>query len=246
MRATTQDLIGLTVHSLDGPVGSVKDLYFDDETWNVQYVVVETGKWLNHRHLLIESRSLKDPIWNGKILLIGLTRDQVEQCPDVSIEKPVYLQKEEELERLYRWPRYWGGTDPLFPVPRNVEPVVDWGRSQATISDWKTWPQKTHNQHLRSGQEVIGYSLEAENGIVGKVIDLVVDDTDWSLPFLAVELQHWLEGKIVYVSTRRCQKIEIDWSQDLISVDMTKNEVKYRLRHVAPDHLISKVGVKLF
>ena len=38
---------------LEGEVGTVKDIYFDDERWVVRYLVVDTGGWLGGRSVLI-------------------------------------------------------------------------------------------------------------------------------------------------------------------------------------------------
>ena len=241
MRATTQELKGFKVQALDRSIGEVEDFYFDDQSWNIRHVVVGTGKWLEPRHSVIEADFLKPPHWNAHVLPVGLPLDQFKTGLPVNWEKPVFLQKEEELGRDYRWPRYWGGTDPLFPAPRNIEPVVDWGRSQTSLAEWDSCGGERGNPHLRSCQALIGYSMEAEKETVGSLLDFVIDDTDWSITYMAVEFQHWLKGKIVYLSTKPSGGIRIDWSKNVIALGMTKNEVEY-----SPDHLISRVGVKLF
>jgi uncharacterized protein YrrD len=40
------DLHGRTVVARDGDIGSVQDIYFDDEAWGVRYLVVNTGAWI--------------------------------------------------------------------------------------------------------------------------------------------------------------------------------------------------------
>ena len=40
---------GDTLGASDGEIGRVKDFYFDDATWAVRYVVVDTGSWLPGR-----------------------------------------------------------------------------------------------------------------------------------------------------------------------------------------------------
>ena len=37
----------------DGRIGAVDDFYFDDERWAIRYVVVDTGRWLPGRRVLI-------------------------------------------------------------------------------------------------------------------------------------------------------------------------------------------------
>ncbi|HEX7788839.1 MAG TPA: PRC-barrel domain containing protein, partial [Methylomirabilota bacterium] len=34
---------GISIAATDGDIGSVRDLYFDDFTWTVRYLVVDTG-----------------------------------------------------------------------------------------------------------------------------------------------------------------------------------------------------------
>ena len=46
-------LIGCAVAASDGRVGAVKDFLFDDRSWNVRWMVVDTGHWLPGRKVLI-------------------------------------------------------------------------------------------------------------------------------------------------------------------------------------------------
>ena len=43
------DLRRVTIAAMDGELGSVRDLYFDDRSWTVCYLVVDTGSWLPDR-----------------------------------------------------------------------------------------------------------------------------------------------------------------------------------------------------
>ncbi|HEX6102828.1 MAG TPA: PRC-barrel domain-containing protein, partial [Alphaproteobacteria bacterium] len=40
-------LRGYTIRATDGEIGTVDDLLFDDRSWIVRYVVVDTGGWLS-------------------------------------------------------------------------------------------------------------------------------------------------------------------------------------------------------
>ncbi|MGD1095103.1 MAG: PRC-barrel domain-containing protein, partial [Bryobacteraceae bacterium] len=46
-------LKGLVVQATDGELGTVDQFYFDDETWAIRYLTVETGGWLGGRQVLI-------------------------------------------------------------------------------------------------------------------------------------------------------------------------------------------------
>jgi len=53
MLRTVKQLEELVIGATDGPIGKVKDLYFDDEAWVVRYVVVDTNRWLGGREVLV-------------------------------------------------------------------------------------------------------------------------------------------------------------------------------------------------
>jgi len=53
MLRKTEDLLDLAIGTTDGAIGKVKDLYFDDESWAIRYLVVDAGFWLSSRKVLI-------------------------------------------------------------------------------------------------------------------------------------------------------------------------------------------------
>jgi hypothetical protein len=42
----------------DGRIGAIDDFYFDDERWAIRYVVVDTGRWVPGRQVLISLLSI--------------------------------------------------------------------------------------------------------------------------------------------------------------------------------------------
>ena len=49
MLRDASELQGLIIRATDGELGTAQEFYFDDESWAIRYVVVETGGWLNGR-----------------------------------------------------------------------------------------------------------------------------------------------------------------------------------------------------
>lgn len=47
------ELIGTMLVAADGELGKVKDIYFEDREWGVQYLVVDTGSWPFNEKLLV-------------------------------------------------------------------------------------------------------------------------------------------------------------------------------------------------
>ena len=46
-------LIGCPIAASDGRIGAVKDFLFDDRSWRIRWVEVDTGGWLPGRKVLI-------------------------------------------------------------------------------------------------------------------------------------------------------------------------------------------------
>ena len=78
-----RDLRGDRLHAEDGEVGSVDELYFDDEAWDVRYLAVDTRRWMPGRKYFIS------PIAIGRSrrfaprgdIRVELTREQISRCP---------------------------------------------------------------------------------------------------------------------------------------------------------------------
>src|ERR1700733_8812152 len=106
---TNKHLKDFAIRATDGELGTVADLYFDDETWAIRYLVVDTGKWLSGRRVLISPMSVVHTDWEAKRLDVALTTKRVEQSPDIDTHKPVSRQHEAEYLGYYGYPYYWGG-----------------------------------------------------------------------------------------------------------------------------------------
>jgi len=74
--------------------GSAYDLYFDDETWTIRYIVVETGPLLSAHKVLISLLALRQPALRALHIWVNLTWKQVEASPSFDLHKPVSRQHE--------------------------------------------------------------------------------------------------------------------------------------------------------
>ena len=90
MLRTASHLKGTSIAATDGEIGSVQDLYFDDHSWTIRYLVVDTGTWLPGRQVLISPRSIMAVTDEAKIP-VSLTKSQVENSPSTDVDKPVEL-----------------------------------------------------------------------------------------------------------------------------------------------------------
>ena len=101
MIRSLDSFIGYTMRATDGEIGSVKEFYFDDQTWTVRYLILETGNWLIGRKVLISPQALlKTDLINGAFY-VNITKEQVKTSPDIDTEQPVYRHLETKLFNHY-------------------------------------------------------------------------------------------------------------------------------------------------
>jgi sporulation protein YlmC with PRC-barrel domain len=61
---------------------------------------------------------------------------------------------------------------------------------------------------LCSSADVIGCGIEALDGTVGRVTDLVVDDENWAITDVLVDSRQWLPGKVLLISPDVIERID--------------------------------------
>lgn len=204
MLHSIQQRYGQKVRATDGEIGHVRDFYFDDKNWTVRYVVADTGRWLAGRQVLISPHALGHLYPKGKVLLVNLTRKQVEECPSIDEHKPVSRQHEEEFHRHYGYP-YYAESWPLWGLAQY--PVVI-PPPPPTIAAKK----HTVDSHLRSARVVQSYNVEASDGAIGEIADFLIDGRTWVLREIVVETGHWYSEKQICIPTDTLSRSSYDES----------------------------------
>ncbi len=213
---------GFTLAASDGAIGAVSDLLFDDSTWQVRWLVIETGGWLSGRKVLLPPSALGH-VDHGHQFAVRLTRQQIEDGPSVDTDEPVSRQMETGLYDYYGWAPYWstgfymggyGYTGALMEPPGAGFAAAQADAAHANHGD----PQ------LRSVREITGYGLDATDGEIGHVADVLVDDADWSIHYLVADTRNWWPGKKVLISPRSIASI--DWSPRLVHLDISREQLK--------------------
>lgn len=214
------------IHAIDGEVGKVRDVYFDDESWVLRYLVIDTGNWLTRHEVLLSPHSVRSTDWAKEQVHMELDRDRIENSPGIDTHQPVSRQSEAALSRHYGVPYYWDGPHASGKQNfsdeqlRTIQSDIDAG----SIED----------RHLHSCNEVGGYALFAYDDRVGHVADFLFDEDDWSLQYLVVDPRDLWPGKHVLIPASRVEHVY--WSERKVVVDMRSEEVKHSQEY-DPDHL---------
>jgi uncharacterized protein YrrD len=145
----------VTITAMDGSLGSVSDLYFDDRSWAVRYLEVEAGTWLPSGRVFVPPASVRSA--DSSTLRVALSKKQV-----------------------------------------NVSSMV-----------------KTGDAHLQPATAIMGCAMQAEDGEIGHVKDVLVDDKAWAIRYLVVDTEKWWGGKTVLVSPAWLTRVTWDTAKTL-------------------------------
>ena len=224
MLRNVKDLRGHAIRATDGVIGRVEDFYFDDQDWAIRYLVVDTGGWLSGRKVLISPIAIGPPDWTTQVMPVSLTKAQVEHSPDIDTRKPVSRQHEVEYFGYYGYPYYWGGAG-LWGMGAYPGSLTTEGRIEEELKAHRTHPARAPDDcHLRSSNAVIGHHIDATDGAIGHVEDLLVDDHTWAIRYLIVDTRNWWGGQHVLVAPQWIT--DVSWSEATVSVDLTRQAVK--------------------
>ncbi len=186
------------ISALDGDAGHLNDFLIDERTWMVRYAVIDLGKWLPGRKVLMARQGIAEADFASRTLTLNATKEQIENAPALIDDAPVSRQYEHYLYEHYRWAPYWapgfagGGIMPL---------------ETTASTDFESPPFKETNPNLRSLKELTGYAITIDGESVGRVDEFMCYDDTWEVPFLVADVGGWFHKERLMVPTRRVSDI---------------------------------------
>ena len=244
MLNVVSSLKGFDIQATDGSLGTVSDFLFDDSTWKVRWLVVDTGKWLTGRKVLVHPSAVGHADYGSQELTVALTRTQVTDSPDIAQDRPVSQQMQNDLYSYYGWDPLWGGgmygagmyggdlygggmgaiASPMSGGAYFGAAAVREAEREEGREEWRgDFNRDDGDPHLRSIAEVTGYNVHATDGSIGHVENFLVDSESWGIRYLIINTSNWWVGQHVLMSPYAVK--EVDWSDHRIRLDITKAKV---------------------
>jgi len=214
MHTPTNDIIGRQIECVEDRFGRVTDIYFDDQSWHVKYLVVDTGGWFTGRKVLIAPESVTDVPPGGDTITVSLTRQQVESSPGVVTHEPLN-RRPDLLVDEYGWSAYWVpmtgsvGQPMAVPVPTRGETGPE--------------PAKGEGPTLLSVAELRGSRALATDGEVKHVSDLVVEIPGWTICQVALSTGLWPYGRKVLVPLSSVG--DVDWCDRRMEMELSSEGI---------------------
>jgi len=232
MLQSVRELERYSIQATDGKIGHIEELFFEDDTWIVRYLVVDVGNWLSNQRVLLIPSVVENVDAEARTVSVSLTKDQVENSPDVDTVQPISREKELKLHKYYDWEPYWTmpypaalGTYPARPAA--VGSVLPIERNETLESEPEPVAmveESDVNSDLRSTDEVIDYAIQATDDHIGHVEDFIVDTQHWIIRYMVIDTRNWLPGKKVLVSPAWVSSIR--WEDSEVHVELTRKQVK--------------------
>lgn len=212
VQRSVNKLVGSTMQTLDGKMGKVKALFFDDEAWTIRYLVLETEDWLQGRKVLISPEALIKNRWRPGAFVVDLTSEQIRDSPHVDTSQPVSRRQERELYEYYSWPAYWA---------TGVSAGGMWGTGvPAEDKDI----QGGDELHLQSSHRMADYDIHASDGEIGQITDFILDDHTWQLQYLVVRTHTGFGGKCILLKIHHIK--EVKWNNFEVVMDIASDTIK--------------------
>jgi sporulation protein YlmC with PRC-barrel domain len=210
---------GSSIDAQDGLIGAVNDFLFDDDTWRIKWLVVDTGNWLPGRQVLIPMAAVETPSSQTSTLRVDMSMERIKNSPGLDFDQPVSRQFEAKMFGYYGLDPFLGSG--LYPMSNAM--AVPFDAPLAPPSDRPHIPD-TDDPHLRSMAVITGYHCHATDGDLGFVADLLIDPKDWRIRSLVVDTGTWWPDKRVVVAPASVSKI--NWLDSHINLKMDRAAIK--------------------
>jgi hypothetical protein len=95
------------VHASDGDIGHVHGLIFDEKSWAIRYIIVDTSNWWLGHQVMVAPDWINDVDWAESMLCIDLTRQAIKDSPPYDPHAPVSRDQEAGIHAHYGRAGYW-------------------------------------------------------------------------------------------------------------------------------------------
>ena len=217
MKHRLKDIIGYTIETTDGTKGKVRDFLFDEDKWIIRYIDADFGGFFKDKRILLPVNVLTNPSWTDKYFPINITKEEIDKSPTPEDKPTISREYEKELMKHYGFASYWNSvyippthSGLYFPARPMHVPISDLRKGEIS--------EEELDSKLRSFKEVEGYHILANDGNLGHMEDMIVDDSDWQLIYLMVDTSNWRP-----------------WSKKVILLINWLDKISYENREVSID-----------
>lgn len=227
MYAGLRDIKRFTIAATDGDIGISKDFLFDDRAWTVRYMYADTHKWLPlGDKVLISPISLHHIDMEDEKIVVNLSKQMVKDSPGIDDHKTVSRAYEELYFKYFGYGYYWTGPGAWgeYAHPTALSQITSAPAVEEMEKTDLTDGEK--GNHLRSIDELQGYTIKARDGSFGQIYDLILDTDNWEIALIIVDTHQILPGgKKLMIAPKHIDAI--NWLEQNVSSHLSQEDIKH-------------------
>ena len=108
---SASEVSGYAIRALDGDLGHVDDILFEDVNWATRYFVVDSSNWWFGKHVLVAPESISGISWPERTVSVNVTRQLLKNAPHHDRAAHVDRQWEAAYYQHLQQPGYWLSAD---------------------------------------------------------------------------------------------------------------------------------------
>jgi hypothetical protein len=197
MLRSIQDLSECSVSCPDGDLGKVDQIYFDVRRWRVRYLVIDTSAWGYGQKIWLLPCCIHQVDFDSNVVRLNLEQQKMLASPAIDMLQPISRLQEGKLVNYYGCKPYWEETDAQCAsrYPSGAIDPTACGEPEAHAR--MTLHTNTVNSkvHLLSTGQAGGYTIEAEDGPIGRIRDFVFEDETWLIRYLTIDTHEWWQSE---------------------------------------------------
>jgi len=104
---STREVTGYHIEAADGEIGHLEDVLFDDETWEIRHLIVDTKNWWPGKKVVLRPQWINRVSWAGREIFAKMPRETIRNGPEWDPDQPVSREYELRLHKHFSYPPYW-------------------------------------------------------------------------------------------------------------------------------------------
>jgi len=104
---STLELKGYHIQASDGEIGHVKDYIINDDSWEINYLVVDTHNWIPGKTVLISPKWIENVSWEESKVFVNLSREEIKESPEYTARSLLTREYETIMHDHYNRVGYW-------------------------------------------------------------------------------------------------------------------------------------------
>jgi hypothetical protein len=212
MLLNVHTLCQYTILAKGGDIGNIDDFLFDEDTWKIRYLITDTSNGPSRRKVLLPAIALDQTNQVSRKIPIHLTKEQVNNCPSIDTNALMSRQIQSRLNEVYPVFMYWA-----------MSGYVSTSLPLAPVSNQQSQSEE-HNIAFRSVEDIGHCFIQAVDGDLGAIEEIVVDDESWSIRYIVANPTKWLLGRKFWVLPTWIETI--DWEAQQVFLKISKEQLK--------------------